>query len=189
MGLGDLRITPNRIVGIDASTNSLAYCIYDKQGPQKWGEIVFEGDTVYKRAINARQKVMAIKGIFADCDLVGLEPSVYVNNRNTVIAMAYVTGTIIASIGIGNVIELNPVKWQRAINNPPLTAAEKHEIKKANPGKSKSWLANEGRRIRKERTKKWALDSFGIDVDNDNITDAIAIAHTTAVETGLIESS
>ena len=50
-----------KILGIDASTNSIAFCLMDGKTPIKWGEVVFHGSTVYERLLDAKHKVKSSK--------------------------------------------------------------------------------------------------------------------------------
>ena len=54
----------NRILGIDSSTTSLAFCIFDEK-PIKWGKINFYGATIHDKIIDAHQKVAANKDLLS----------------------------------------------------------------------------------------------------------------------------
>ena len=51
-------------MGIDASTHTIAYCIFDGESPVEWGEINFDGGDVYQRILDAKKKVRALKKHF-----------------------------------------------------------------------------------------------------------------------------
>ena len=52
MTLADLVKTKARkVLGIDASTNSVAFCLMDNNIPQKWGKIEFTGASIYDKKI------------------------------------------------------------------------------------------------------------------------------------------
>lgn len=179
MSIGSLTVSKRigTVLGIDASTNSFAYCWYGKDGPIEWGEIVFSGKTVWERLADGQAKVAALRGKF-DFDVIVFESAVFVQNKKTVVLLAYSFGALVASIMQDgkNVEEIPPVTWQNAIGNKALNKAEKEKIKSDFPGKSVSWYSNKSREIRKQRTMTWVYNTYGIDVKSDNISDAIAIA-------------
>ena len=74
------------------------------------------------------------------------------------------------------VVEVPPITWQTYYGVPNLKTAEKAKIAKDNPGRSKSWLQNEGRRIRKQRILEKSREFFKIESNSDNIGDAIGVA-------------
>jgi hypothetical protein len=116
---------------------------------------------------------------YLQADLVVFESAIYVQNKKTVILLAYAFGAVISAL-INNgakIEEVSPLAWQNYIGNKPLTKAEKAAIEKDNPGKSKSWYQNKNREFRKQRTMDWAEAEYGIKVDSDNVSDAIGVAH------------
>lgn len=175
--------TINTVLGIDVSTQSFAYCLYGQDGPIKWGEIKFSGGDVFARLSDGQKKVHEFAKEI-EADLVVVEGAVYVQNKKTVILLSYALGATVSALytdGI-EVVEYSPIKWQNAIGNKALTKAEKESIQKDTPGKTKSWYSGEYRRIRKQRTTDFVKETFGIEVENDNLSDAIGIAHVAAEE-------
>jgi len=85
------------VLGVDASTNSFAFCLYSKNGPVRWGEINFKGGTVFERLAYGQQAVAAFKEYLA-ADLVVFEGAVYVQNKKTVILLAYAFGALISAL-------------------------------------------------------------------------------------------
>src|SRR6476661_4276499 len=111
------RVGIERVMGVDASTNSLAYCVYDKSGPVKWDEITFEGSSVFERLAYAQNVIREIDT--AGIDMIVFESAIYVQNKKTVILLAYAFGAIISALmnrGM-RVEEMNPLEWQNAIGN------------------------------------------------------------------------
>lgn len=182
MGLGKImkvkREGVNTVLGVDASTQSLAFCVYGKDGPEKWGEIKFKGNTVFERLAYGQRHVNAMKE-HLKADLIVFESAIYVQNKKTVILLAYAFGALVSALmDKGTEIEeVSPIQWQNFIGNKALTKAEKEAIVNAHPGKSKSWYANTNRNFRKQRTIDWVLREFGISVESDNVSDAIGVAH------------
>lgn len=164
----------NTILGVDASTNSFAFCVYDKNGPVRWGEINFRGVTVFKRLIYGGRILRALANEL-NAEMIAIESSVYVNNKSTVIGMAYSVGMILSSLGIDNIAEYKPLEWQTHIGNSTLKKVEKDKIKQDYPGKSASWYSNKGRELRKDRTRQWVKNTYGHDIKSDNVTDAFGV--------------
>ena len=59
-------------MGLDASTNSMAYCIFDGDKVVEYGEIFFTGADLYDRLLDAKRKVKALKERF-NCNFVAIE--------------------------------------------------------------------------------------------------------------------
>lgn len=166
------------VMGIDCSTNSLAFSVFKGDKLIRYGEIFFKGDTVFHRAADARRKMEALTKEF-DVSFVAIEKTIFARSIDTAIKMAYVAGTVISCLveNHAEVIEIAPISWQSGIGNPNLTTTEKNKIKKDFPGKSKTWYQTKGREIRKNRTKEWVKKEFGLDIDSDNVTDAIGLGY------------
>ena|SRR6185436_1453413 len=164
-------------MGLDCSTNSLAYSFVHNGKLLKYGEIFFKGNDVYHRASDARKKIESIKHEF-QMSSIAIEKTIFVRSIDTAIKMAFVAGTVISCLIDDNisVVEINPLSWQSGIGNPNLTTKEKAEIQRDFPGKSKNWYMAKNRDIRKNRTRQWVRSTFNIDIESDNITDAIGLA-------------
>ena len=48
----------NRVLGIDASTNSVAFCLMENDKPLKWGKIEFRAQIYMKRYMMLRSRCM-----------------------------------------------------------------------------------------------------------------------------------
>lgn len=164
-------------MGIDASTNSLAFAVLEGDVVVKWGEIFFHGATVFDRLNDARAKTEALLKEF-DIEYVCIEAAVMVRSISVAIKLAYVYGAIIGELLKGGavVVEATPIAWQAFIGNPNLTPTEKAKIKAEFPGKSKSFYQVKGREVRKQKTIKWVYDTFGIDLESDNVADAFGLS-------------
>lgn len=165
------------VMGIDASTNSLAFCIMREGVAMKWGEIFFSGATVYDRMLDARLKVRALKEEF-DISYVAIEKVVSVKSVEVAIKMSFVVAQIIGELleAGARVEEVYPITWQSYIGNKNFTRAETAELKKQHPGRSASWLAAEKRRQRKQKTMDFFNDKFGTDLTSDNVGDSFGLA-------------
>lgn len=185
MDLSQLKKTKAaRVMGIDCSTNSFAYAIFDNAKLEAFGEIKFDGSDVFERLLDARNKVteMAEKGMF-DVSFVTIEAAIMVKSPMVAIKLAYIFGAVIGAIlkqGI-KVVEVAPITWQSYIGNPNLKKQEKEQIKIDFPNMSASWYQNKGRQIRKQRTLKFANTLHdGADIVSDNIGDAVGVGYYTA---------
>lgn len=179
MSLSSLRKRrTTRCMGIDASTNSLAFAVLQGDVVVKYGEIFFHGATVFDRLNDARAKTEGLLEEF-DIEYVCIEASVMVRSISVAIKLAYVYGAIIGELlkGGATVVEATPIAWQAFIGNPNLTAAEKAQIKKDNPGKSKSFYQVEGRKIRKQKTMDFFNQKYGLNIESDNVSDAFGLAY------------
>jgi hypothetical protein len=47
----------NRVLGIDASTNSIAFCLMENDIPLKWGKINIVGEDIYEKIYDAKNKM------------------------------------------------------------------------------------------------------------------------------------
>lgn len=180
MGLGSLtKVKCQRVIGVDASTNSLAFAIFEGETPITCGEITFKGSTVFERLKDAKKKTRKlVKANVLKGDYVAIESAIMVRNVQTAIDLAYVYGAIMGELAevTVNVVKVAPISWQSGIGNPNLKTAEKAAIQADYPGKSKSWYQNRGRQIRKQRTLDIARQYFKIPSGSDNIGDAVGIA-------------
>jgi len=180
VGIGKLtKPKAKRVIGIDASTNSLAFAIFEGETPIRCGEVKFNGSSVPERLVDAKRKTKALvdAGILR-ADYIVIEKAIMVRNVQTAIDLAYVFGAIIGELMEFNprVEKVAPISWQSGIGNPNLKTAEKEQIKKDFPGKSKTWYSNKGREIRKQRTLDIAQKYFKIPDNSDNVGDAVGIA-------------
>lgn len=168
-----------RVIGIDCSTNSLAFAVFEGGKPVACGEVRFRGQDVFERLNDARKKTQALvdQGILVG-DYVAIEAAIMVRNVQTAIKLAYVYGAVMSVLMQNKmkVVEVAPITWQSKIGNPNLKKAEKEALKEMYPGKSASWYLNKGREFRKQRTLDIAKKYFSIPDNSDNIGDAVGLA-------------
>lgn len=172
-----------RVIGIDCSTNSLAYAVFEDNKPVLCGEVFFNGADIYERLNDARRKTQALvdSGVLVG-DYVGMEAAIAGKSAQVTIKLSYVYGAVL-SVLMQNKMEVTtvaPITWQTFIGNPNLKAYEKQAIKDANPDRKVSWYQNEGRKMRKQRTLTFAKQYFSIPTDSDNVGDAVGIAFYTS---------
>lgn len=171
---------PTKFAGIDCSTNSIAYGVIQDGQLIHYGEEFFKGATVFERLLDARNVTKRlVESGRLDVDVVIFEKAVVVHSAATAMKMAYVFGTCMAEIMAGGakIMEVSPLDWQKSVNNPILTKSEKLQLQRDFPGKSKTWYSGKGRETRKQRTMDFIENEYGIKCANDNISDAIGVAH------------
>jgi len=167
-------------MGIDCSTKSLAYGIFEGDEPVTCGEVQFQGASLYERLNDAHRKVPPlVKAGVLQADYIAFESAWTGPNPQVGINLAMVYGAVIGALMQAGmeVVTVPPLTWQAFIGNPNLKKAEKEQIKADHPGKSASWYSNAGRQMRKQRTLRFSQQFFKIDNGSDNVGDAVAIAY------------
>jgi Holliday junction resolvasome RuvABC endonuclease subunit len=190
MNVKKLQPTPaaSRVLGIDGSSKSLAFCMMvrmdDVWVPEQWGKLEIVGRDVFERCGDLNSKLYGIMKMLHP-DHVTVESVIYVNNRAVVIQLAKIIGAalgvIVATGRTAN--EVAPTTWMNYIgNNTRDTKETKQALRKAEPGQSTSWYKNELRKQRKQRTLDWVHETYGIDIDDDDVGDAFGIAFYATME-------
>lgn len=179
MSLAKLKkIEAHKVLGVDASTNSLAFCIFEGKQVVSYGEIHFEGSDVYERVLDAKRKTKALVDAgLLEADFMALEAGIVVKSVHVGIKMAYVFGAIMGEILADHmeVIEVHPITWQSYIGNKNFTKAEKQAVKDEFPGKSENWYKAQIRKIRKQKTLDFMREK-GIITESDNVADSAGLA-------------
>jgi len=174
-------LRPTRICSIDASTNSLAFAIFNNEHLSAFGKIKFEGRNNYHKVADAARKcVKFFEHYRNDIDAIIIEHTVYLNSPKTAADLALVQGALLgaaAQNGIKLSGSINPIAWQTFIGNGKLTKDEKTQLRNANPGKSDSWYKNFEREYRKQRTIKITNIQYDINNDDNDVADAIGVGH------------
>jgi Holliday junction resolvasome RuvABC endonuclease subunit len=175
-------VMPSTICSIDASTNSLAFALFDTQ--QKTlgvvGKINFKGSDIYEKVMDAGQKVKAFLDYYGGFEAIVIEHTVFMNSPKTAADLALVQGAILGAAGqtgtkvIGKVA---PITWQNFIGNKKISKDEKLYIKSQNPGKSDSWLKSYERDLRKQRTINFINVQYDRDITDNDVADACGIGH------------
>lgn len=170
------------VMGLDISTKSIAFAIFDEGKPVRCGEIFLNGADEYERAQDARLKVTALAqaGILK-ADYIAIERAVFVNNMSVALKLATVFGAVVGSLP-GKVYGFTPLEWQSGIGNPSYKKKDKDAFKLAHPDKSETWYKAQIREIRKQKTLAFARQYFLIDSDSDNVGDAIGVAYFCVLE-------
>lgn len=177
--INSLTDLPKRICSIDASTNSLAFAIFDNKELEQVGKINFKGSNTYAKLADACVKTEAVFDLFK-VQAVVIEHTVFINSPKTAADLALVQGALLGGMslaGVKTIKSINPIAWQTFIGNGRLTTEEKSVIRSDNPGKSASWYKNKEREFRKERTIRFVNTYYDKNIDDNDIADAIGIGH------------
>jgi len=168
----------HRVLGIDASTNSIAFCLMENDIPLKWGKVELSGSDIYEKIHDAKIKMHAMLEELKS-DYIVVEGAVLVRSPDAVIKLSYVYGVVIAELMStgAKVITISPTAWQAYIGNKNPTKDEKSAIRLANPGYADSWYKNKLRNMRKQRTVDYFNSKYNLAVSDFDVADAFGIAH------------
>jgi Holliday junction resolvasome RuvABC endonuclease subunit len=179
MKLTDLiKTKANRVLGIDASTNSVAFCLMEDDKPVKWGKIELTGANIYEKIYDAKVKTSVMLDELKS-DYIAVEGAILVRSPDAVIKLSYVYGVVIAELMStgASVITISPSSWQAYIGNKNPTKMEKDTLRYENPGYADSWYKNKMRQIRKQRTVDYFNNKYKLALDDFDVADAFGIAH------------
>ena len=170
---------PNKVCAIDASTNSLAFAIFDDKALISFGKINFEGRNNYSKVYDAARKTVELFKLF-DIDSIVIEHTVFMNSPKTAADLALVQGALLGSAAVNGIKvsgSVAPITWQIYINNGKFTTQEKLKMREDNPGKSDSWYKGQEREIRKNKTINFVNTYYDRTVTDNDVADAIGIGH------------
>ena len=179
MKLADLvKTKAYRVLGIDASTNSIAFCLMENNMPLKWGKIDLAGQDIYEKIYDAKNK-MSVMLEELKSDYIVVEGAILVRSPDAVIKLSYVYGVVIAELMStgAKVITISPSAWQAYIGNKNPTKDEKAAVRLANPGYADSWYKNKLRNMRKQRTVDYFNKKYNLNMTDFDVADAFGIAH------------
>ena len=179
VNLGKLSLKPKRVCSIDASTNSIAFAIFEDKSLEAIGKISFSGLNTYAKVGDAARKCMSLFKLF-EIDSIVIEHTVFINSPKTAADLALVQGAILGAAQINGIKiagSVNPITWQSFIGNTKLSAVEKQQLRKDNPNKSESWYKGQEREIRKQKTIRYVNTYYDKSVSDNDVADAIGIGH------------
>jgi len=169
-----------KICAIDASTNSLAFALFENKKLGTIGKIKFEGNTNYEKVMDACVKTKAFFEYFGGFEAIIIEHTVFMNSPKTAADLALVQGALLGAAGLSGTKQIGtvaPITWQNYLGNKKLTKEEQLEIRLKNPGKSDSWYKTYERQIRKERTIKLIEINYNKSINDNDVADACGIGH------------
>ena len=132
-------IMPNKICAIDASTNSLAFALFDTKEKEliSIGKITFDGKDTYEKVMDAGKKVKAFFDIYGGFEAIIIEHTVFMNSPKTAADLALVQGAILGSAGQSGthiIGKVSPSTWHNFIGNKNISKEEQLVIRSKNPG-------------------------------------------------------
>jgi hypothetical protein len=171
---------PKTICAIDASTNSLAFALFNNKKIGIVGKIRFEGNTNYEKVMDACAKTKAFFEYSGGFEAIVIEHTVFMNSPKTAADLALVQGALLGAAGLAGTKQIGrvaPITWQNYLGNKKLTKEEQIDIRSKNPGKSDSWYKTYERQIRKERTMKLIEINYNKIINDNDVADACGIGH------------
>jgi len=171
---------PKTICAIDASTNSLAFALFNNKKLGIIGKIKFEGNTNYEKVMDACAKTKAFFEYYGGFEAIVIEHTVFMNSPKTAADLALVQGALLGAAGLAGTKHIGrvaPITWQNYLGNKKLTKEEQVEVRSQNPGKSDSWYKTYERQIRKERTMKLIEINYNKIINDNDVADACGIGH------------
>lgn len=170
---------PDKICAIDASTNTVAFAIFNNKKLDYMGKLNFEGTTVYEKIGDAYAKTKALFDLYK-VDAVVIEHTVFMNSPKTVSDLALIQGGILAAMwssGVKDIGSVSPITWQNYIGNKRFSKEEKILMRKEYPNKSESWYKAQEREVRKEKTIRFININYDKQISDNDVADACGIGH------------
>jgi hypothetical protein len=171
---------PETVFAIDASTNYLAFAIFNNKELISTGKINFVGKNNYDKVSDACKKLNSFFKLYDIVDAIVIEHTVFMNSPKVAADLALVQGAILGAAGINNIKiagSVSPITWQNYLGNKRLTPKEKQDISLEFPGKSKAWYKSHEREIRKQKTIKFINTYYDKSIDDNDIADACGVGH------------
>jgi Holliday junction resolvasome RuvABC endonuclease subunit len=171
---------PETIFAIDASTNNLAFAIFNNKELISTGKINFVGKNNYDKVSDACKKLNSFFKLYDIVDAIVIEHTVFMNSPKVAADLALVQGAILGAAGINNIRiagSVSPITWQNYLGNKRLTPKEKQEIVLEFPGKSKAWYKAYERETRKQKTIKFINTYYDKSINDNDIADACGVGH------------
>jgi len=180
MKLSNIVSAPSKFCAIDASTNNLAFAVFENKELVMCGKINFSGNTSYQKISDAAKKTKAFFDLHMDVDHVVIEHTVFINSPKTAADLALVQGAMLGAMsmaGVKSIRSINPIAWQTFIGNGRLSNAEKATLRAGSPEKSDSWYKQNEREFRKQRTIRFVNVQYDKKIKDNDVADAIGIGH------------
>ena len=171
---------PKKIFAIDASTNSLAFAMFEGDNLESFGKINFKGSTTYQKVSDASKKTKAFFDHYGIPEAIVIEHTVFINSPKTAADLALVQGAMLGAMsmsGVKIIKSINPIAWQTFIGNGRLSTPEKQALRSKTPGKSDSWYKTQEREFRKQRTIRFVNTFYDKAISDNDVSDAVGIGH------------
>lgn len=165
------------VIGVDASTKSVAFSVFRGGKCIDSGKLTLDSPSIEESCGDANKRMHELIKTYKP-DMLVIEKAVFVNNTKVAIQLGNIFGAIIGVAAAQGIICLQapPFDWLRYIGNSVKSnaAAIKTEQHKT-PGKSKNWYKQQIRLQRKQFTIDWVNKKHDLNIDDDDIADAIAV--------------
>ena len=117
-----LKQKADRVLGIDASTASVAFCLFENGVPTKMGKLPIVGTDIYEKIKDANNKSKAIHKL-CNPEYVAVESAIMVRSADAGLKIAMIVGAILSVIlkPQTKVVTVAPVSWQSYIGNKNFT--------------------------------------------------------------------
>lgn len=168
---------PKTICAIDASTNSLAFSVFEDRELVAFGKIKFVGTTPYDKVVDAGKKIRAFFSKYMSIDAIVIEHTVFMNSPKTAADLALVQGAILGAAGVSKIRSVAPITWQNFIGNKKPSKEELLAIRAQYPDKSDSWIKTHVRELRKQKTMRFVDVVYDKVITDNDVADAIGIGH------------
>jgi len=171
---------PKKICAIDASTNSLAFAMFEGDNLESFGKINFKGSTTYQKVSDASKKTKAFFDHYGIPEAIVIEHTVFINSPKTAADLALVQGAMLGAMsmsGVKIIKSINPIAWQTFIGNGRLTNPEKANLRVGSPERSESWYKTREREFRKQRTIRFVNTIYDRKIEDNDVADAVGIGH------------
>lgn len=170
-------LKPKTIMAIDASTNSIAFALFEDENLLKYGKINFVGATPYDKVVDAARKLRPYFENHVKVDAIVIEHTVFMNSPKTAADLALVQGAILGAASVPLIRSVAPITWQNFIGNKKPSKDEVAKMKIDNPGRSDSWIKTQMREQRKQKTIHFIEVVYDKVVKDNDVADAIGIGH------------
>lgn len=166
-----------RVLGIDASTASVAFCLIEDGKITKIGKLPIEGMTIYDKVKDAGVKAKALKKV-TGAEYIAIEQAIMVRSADAGLKIAMIVGALLTNLldKKTEVITITPIQWQSYIGNNNFTKAMKDQVKAQYPGKSEAFIKARIRDIRKQKTMDF-FKKYNVNVEDNDVGDACGIAY------------
>lgn len=166
------------IMGVDMSSTSLAFSVFEQSSLSQWGKVYIDGSDNFSKCGDVIKKFSGLCSLVQP-DLVVFESSTYVNNNAVMKQLSMVFGAAsgVAINSGAQVQDVPPTTWQSYIGNPANSKKQKQEFAAANPEMSDSKIKVELRRARKQKNIDFVKNNYSVIIDDDDVADAICVGH------------
>ena len=166
------------VVGVDMSSTSLAFSIFDNKKLIQWGKIYIDGDNNFLKCGDIIKKFSGLCNLVKP-GLVVFESSAYVNNNAVMKQLSMIFGAaagVAANMG-AEVQDVPPTTWQSYIGNPANSKKQKELYAKENPEMSASKIKVELRKARKQKNIDFVKENYSVTILDDDVADAVCVGH------------